>query len=1014
MIRALLGVTLLTLCGQAWCMEADLTLQQLNHKAWAVADGAPGAIYAITQTTDGTLWVAGPSGLSRFDGIHFVRYDGTLGRHSRSTDIAALTASPDGGLWIGFGLGGITLVSPTGTTQYDENDGLSAGTVNSIVMDRSRNTYAATTHGLYQLLGHRWQLMPIEADPGARVSAASVDRADTLWVLTDRYLWARQAGESHFKQIATRSNPRRIGPNALAVAPDGGMWALNLNRLSSLVRAGAADGTLHRDLPEVALSDTTTNPGMAFDRDGNLWLGGAAVRRLSASSLQGNLKTTAQQMESFTLADGLTGSTVTCFFEDREGNMWVGTYSGLDRFTHSNVVRIRSTGTFGVAVAAEGGSVWLSAVNANEDSGSRYPLNELQNGSIVSTQRAPHYTAGFRSNDGSLWFGSRRGIVQYKSGERGKTIPLPSPDIVQAMAQDQTGTIWVSVSRKGVFRYSDGQWTAGSDQRGVPRSTPLVITTDPKGRLFLGYRDERVVRIDGPAVTRFGEADGLKVGNVTAIATRGDDGWIGGDEGLAHFDGARFTRVASASGDPFTGISGIVAPDNGDLWLNAGGGIVHLPRAELERVVREPNYAVHAEVFDRLDGLQGYSRQIRPSPSAFEGTDGRLWFATQVGLVSINPAHVQRNTLPPPVTIWSIDDRSVQFPSANVTRLPMHTRTVRIEYTAASLTVPERVRFRYKLDGLDQDWQDVADRREATYTNLTPGRYSFHVIASNNDGVWNNAGASLSFEIAPAFYQTHWFYAFCALLFLAFLWLLYVVRIRQVRAQVHARLQERLAERERIARELHDTLLQSVQGLVLRFRAAVSRLPKQEPVRTLLEDALDRADDVVIEGRDRVKDLRSATGSDLALPQAIAALGAELAEEQSIDFRSTVEGTPRDLHPIVGEEAMFIAREALTNAFRHAAAKQIEAEISYAEAELQIRIRDDGRGIDTDVLREGGKDGHWGLLGMRERARKIRGTLTVWSKPGAGTEVDLRLPAHIAYQSRRRVSLRENLVSRLS
>src|SRR6185369_1330453 len=242
MTRAVLVLIALALCSQARGMEADLTLQQLNHKAWTVADGAPGAIYAITQTTDGTLWVAGPSGLSRFDGIHFVRYDGTLGRRSHSTDITALAAAPDGSLWMGFGLGGITVLTAAGAVQYGEPDGLAPATVNNIVMDRNRSTYAATTSGLYQLVGRRWQLITLESEnPHGRISAALVDRPGTLWVLTDQHLWARRAGETQFRQVAPRDNPRRIGPNALASAPDGSLWVLNLNRPGAIVRASTTD-----------------------------------------------------------------------------------------------------------------------------------------------------------------------------------------------------------------------------------------------------------------------------------------------------------------------------------------------------------------------------------------------------------------------------------------------------------------------------------------------------------------------------------------------------------------------------------------------------------------------------------------------------------------------------------------------------------------------------------------------------------------------------------------------------
>jgi signal transduction histidine kinase len=411
-------------------------------------------------------------------------------------------------------------------------------------------------------------------------------------------------------------------------------------------------------------------------------------------------------------------------------------------------------------------------------------------------------------------------------------------------------------------------------------------------------------------------------------------------------------------------------------------------------------------MFDRLDGLRGYARQLRPSPSAFEGTDGYIWFATQVGLLGINPARIERNQLPPPVTIWSIDGRNVQYPAAELPSLPKHTTSVRIEYTAASLTIPERVRFRYRLEGIDQGWQEAEDRREAVYTSLGPGRYVFHVIAANNDGVWNTTGASLQFTIAAAFYQTKWFYALCALVALALLYLLYIARIRQVSARVRNRLEEVLVERERIARELHDTLLQSIQGLVLRFRASVARFPPGEPGRAAMEQALDRADEVLGEGRDRVKYLRSSSTDDSDLPQAIAALGKELSVDHAAEFRSTVEGLPRELHPILREEAIFIAREALINAFRHSNAPRIEAEISYGAGELRIRLRDNGKGIDPEVLQRGGRTGHWGMLGMRERARKVHATVTIWSKPGAGTEVELRVPAHIAYRAAGRARFR--------
>jgi len=312
--------------------------------------------------------------------------------------------------------------------------------------------------------------------------------------------------------------------------------------------------------------------------------------------------------------------------------------------------------------------------------------------------------------------------------------------------------------------------------------------------------------------------------------------------------------------------------------------------------------------------------------------------------------------------------------------------------------VPERVHFKYELEGSDSDWQDAGTRREALYTNLGPGSYTFQVIASNNDGVWNNTGAALHFMIAPAFYQTRWFDALCALAVLGTLVVLYQIRIRQVAAQARGRLEARLAERERIARELHDTLLQGIQGLIWRFQAATDRIPADVPARDMMEKSLDRADKLLAESRDRVKDLRPTAAEVADLAQALAAEGDQFAQLHPVPFRVSVQGTRRDLHPIVREEGFLIAREALGNAFRHAQARDIEAEVTYGDRALQVRVRDDGLGISSSVLQAGGRPGHFGLLGMRERAKKLGGHLDVWSKPGAGTEIDLRVPAQVAYR----------------
>ncbi|HEY0747301.1 MAG TPA: two-component regulator propeller domain-containing protein, partial [Steroidobacteraceae bacterium] len=739
---------------------------------------------------------------------------------------------------------------------------------------------------------------------------------------------------------------------------------------------------------------------LLFDRDGNLWLGGSAVRRLAPGALDADLsdEEMAHQIEVFQEKDGLTGSDVRVFLEDREGNIWACTSNGVDRFTRSNVVRIPVPQLGAAAlVAGETGAVW-AAVESPSDEGF---LLEIRDGIVLSNRRIPYFTHGYRAVDGGIWFAGTQGLARLDGGQFVVT-PLPEQARnaqVQAVVRDREGAMWVSLVRRGVFRLLEGQWTLNGDLSSLPHLPAIVETADARGNLWLGYTNNRIARVDGQTVQLYGAGDGLNVGNITAIDARRSHIWIGGEMGLARFDGRGFSRVTSRSGDPFLGISGLVETAAGDLWLYGNAGVVHVTPAEVAHAVQDPAYRVHCEVFDYLDGVPGATVQLRPTPSAIEGSDGRLWFGSYSGIFSIDATRIRRNSIPPPVTIWSLSSRGIRYPAvpANDLRLPINTTNLQIEYTAGSLTIPERVRFRYKLEGSDRDWQDAGSRRDAFYTNLGPGRFTFRVIASNNDGVWNDTGAWLSFSIAPAFYQTKWFYALCALMCLVLLVALYKIRLRQVSAHVRGRLEERLAERERIARELHDTLLQGIQGLVLRFQAVANRIPAREPARAQMERALERADQVLSEGRERVKDLRGSIDAVADLPEALAAAGNHLAIAHPTTLRARIEGTRRELHPIVREEALLIAREALANAFLHADAGQIEIEVSYGETALHVRVRDDGNGIDPHVL-SAGRPGHWGLLGMRERAKKIQAVVIVWSRVGSGTEVDLRVPAAMAYR----------------
>jgi signal transduction histidine kinase len=541
----------------------------------------------------------------------------------------------------------------------------------------------------------------------------------------------------------------------------------------------------------------------------------------------------------------------------------------------------------------------------------------------------------------------------------------------------------------GTFRLERSGWTSLESLDG-PQGTATAEFTDSEKRIWFGFANQ-VAMLDGDRVRIFSGKDGVHIGTVTSIQGTGTSIWIGGEFGLESFDGNRFQPINASDGSTFGGVSGMIADTEGGLWFSENRGVIHIREAQLRQ-----SSSVEFESFGLLDGLTAELRGPLASPSAVQTTDGRIWFATTKGLAWINPRRIMRNAVPPPVLIESVVANGKRYNTSTFLSLPPRIASLQIAYTATSLTIPERVRFRYKLEGQDTEWQDAGTRREAFYSNLDPGSYQFRVIACNNDGIWNESGTVLRFIVLPAFHQTLWFRIFCILAFAGCLWLLYLLRLKRATAQVQQRLGARLEERTRIARELHDTLLQGFQGLILRFHAATKTIPQDHPARNLLESTLDRADEVLLEGRERVRDLRQDEISANELPHMLAACGQELGRDNAIRFSLSVLGTQQPLDPTVGYEACRIGREALTNAFQHSKSSKIEVEITYDHRHVGLRIRDDGVGISHDVLHRG-RVGHWGLAGMRERTQKIGGQLKIWSQVGAGTEVELTIPASIAY-----------------
>jgi signal transduction histidine kinase len=444
--------------------------------------------------------------------------------------------------------------------------------------------------------------------------------------------------------------------------------------------------------------------------------------------------------------------------------------------------------------------------------------------------------------------------------------------------------------------------------------------------------------------------------------------------------------------------------DERSFWLYMSCGLVRIAPTELAAWMTDPKKTIQSTVFGSSDGVRLHSVSVTTyKPQVAKSSDGKLWFLSGDGVSVVDPSHIPFNTVPPPVYVEQIiaDRRTYDgtSPSDRPARLPALTRDLQIDYTALSLVAPEKNQFKIKLEGWDREWQDMGNRRQAFYNNLPPRTYRFRVMASNNSGVWNEAGTALDFTVAPAYYQTLWFGLIVVTAAVGFLAALYQLRLRQLAWQFNMRLEERVNERTRVARDLHDTLVQSFHAVVLRLQA-VTFLPPAE-ARQALENVIEDAGHAIVEARDAVQGLRSATVVSGDLPSLIKALGEELIASQSDEpapaVSVNVEGSPLEIVPLVRDEIYRIAREALRNAFRHAAASRIEVEIRYAPRVLRLRIRDDGKGIDQEVADRGGRTGHFGLAGMRERAELLKGTLAVWSDRGSGAEVELTIPSSVAY-----------------
>lgn len=987
--RWLLTAAILLLSCQIHADQRPWTLDRYQHVAWTGKSGAPTGVAALAQTSDGFLWIGADRGLYRYDGARFEHIEDLPGESPSVRPVFALYASTDGGLWISYESGGIGFLKDGHITQYGQKDGLPEhGTIEGFAEDRHGAIWLYGAGGLYTRVAGHWKNMG--GDVGLKGNYATflfIARDGSFWMGTTEELLYRAANAKQFMPLEPLGRGRTVGD--IVQASDGSIWVAHLRGAIERWKTGMTVPI--RDPGSIL---TTSAGYFQFDHQGGLWINGLGdgVRHIAPNAIDQHTDLSAlnAKTELFNSANGLSGDYAWPLLVDREGNIWVGTGAGIDRFSRSNFTPApfpSGTHDFALAAGADG-VIWTGS--------SSKPVMELKDSQVKTFDVPPYTLAAYADREGAVYIGGRGDIWKMSETGAEHLASHPGPNtvgFVLAITKDLQGTLWVSIggpSGAGLYTWTDGQWKKSSIS-----GTPRTDFTDANGRVWLGYRDNRIVIVDGHSVTTLGPDQGVTIGDAKAFQQDGSHLWIGGSNGLGYMDGLRLKMVGLADGDSLKNVTGIVFSAQGDLWVHTLDGVFQLPAKEVRQVEANSPYPMHFRKFDTLDGLPGSPALQFPLPSVVESTDGRLWFATSNGVVWLDPAQLISNPLPPPVVIDSVETDGKTYAARNGLTLPAHTENLRITFSVLSLTKPERVDAKIRMRGLDNNWRDVGQQRDVSYSHLGPGNYHFDVIGANGDGVWNKVGKSIEFSIRPAFYQTLWFAALCACLAALALWQAFAFRVRQVNHRLRVRLEARHAERERIARDLHDTLLQSFPGLLLKMQAEVDRLPEDAVERRLLNQTLDQARAIIVESRDQVSRLRSTEYDDLA--ELLSALAKEHAGQLGMRLNMSVEGRERNLKKEMFEEASFIMKEAMSNAYEHSGGDLLTVHLNYRPDVLLLEVRDNGSGIDPAILEAGEKPGHWGLMGMRERAKQMSAKLTIESQPGNGTRVTLCIPGRIAY-----------------
>ena len=946
---------------------SDSGLSDYFVTTWSEKDGLPPAgIRSLEQGAEGDLWLGTETGLVRFDGLRFVPFERLQHGRLPAGAVSALMRARDGSLWVGLnGRPSLARVNDGRVTTFTESDGLADGQVSSLYQDRRGVIWAGSVAGLFRFDGRRWARVALPESGRDSVAAIREDAAGGLWAVGPLAVFRRPAVDASFDVVERMDVASNVW-QSLSVDREGRMWMADFEHGVRLLGDRIA-------LPPLT-KGRAWGVQILHDSHGTMWV---ATRGQGLWCIpEANAGRTPTVITS---RDGLVSDAVQALLEDRDGNIWIGTPAGLQRLSPHRVAPRRDLGVVRVLETSPDGSVWVGTsegLSHITSSGAR-PLTAAEGlpGAVVlslHTDRA-----------GGLWVATERGVARYAGGRFTLLDNVdPTMQRVFAIATTRPGDVWLRDFLYRLYHWRDGAMVPVTDVPESYRRNIFALYGDRGGNVWIGGAEGRlgVHRADGSFHTHE-----LPIGTVMPIVEDREGAiWAGGSDGLSRITSDRVESITRAQG--FAGsVKAIVEDRAGDLWVGIGSGIIRIEKGEFSRAAAVGGRGFHYRFLNVADGVAG-TPIAEGAKAGVLAADGTLWFSTSGGATLVDPTRVGTAPPLPPIRIESVTADGQRFVAETRLFEPSHASHVHIAFNALTMTDPTRVRFRYRLADYDHEWVDAGTSREASYSNLPPGRYRFAVEATNGDGVWT-AGAAYEFGIAPMFYQTTWFYALSVLVVAAAVAGAWRLRVSQVRRQFALVLGERI----RMSREIHDTLLQGLAGLALEIDDLSHNLDGARPGASERVLAMRRRVEAYLrEARLSIWDMRTPHVAASDFPQALREVGQRAIGERPVRLDLVVNGAPQRCPPRVKEQLLLIGQEAVNNAVRHGQPTRVDLELDCDEHSTRLRVSDDGRGFDPDDAWHA--NGHYGLRGMRERAEQVRGTILIDSAPGRGTRVEATVP----------------------